>query len=91
MWRKKLLLTIFLIIFSGSAAYAACEWPSWFKPQDYEECRWRGTAPICKGKCESGEIQILTDRSGCGGRRCETGSKVYCCKPKQTSFLKLWQ
>lgn len=64
-------------------AYAkSIDWPSWFHPSDFGPCQWRGKAPICRGKCESGETEIVKDKSG-GGHSCRTGSKSYCCQPKQ--------
>ena len=27
------------------------------QPTQSEECTWRGMAPFCKGRCESGEIK----------------------------------
>lgn len=48
------------------------------KDQDQPTCRWRGRAPFCKGKCESGEVQVSSDTSATG-EECWTGHKVLCC------------
>jgi hypothetical protein len=49
-------------------------------------CVWRGTAPICSGRCNANEIQV--DVSGSGrvrageprfGETCFSGSKALCC------------
>ena len=41
-------------------------------------CQWRGTAPFCNGKCDSGEVQVASDLDA-GGHECWTGHKVLCC------------
>lgn len=49
-------------------------------------CEWRGTAPICEGRCEPGEInpQSASDADDARyerfGASCITGVKTYCCK-----------
>merc|ERR1712043_44051 len=44
-------------------------------------CRWRGTAPICKGQCEMGET--ICDEDPCANGEehcCVTGTKYFCCR-----------
>lgn len=43
-------------------------------------CRWRGTAPICDGKCLQGETQTQPPEGTYGGAPCWTGSRAYCCR-----------
>lgn len=51
-------------------------------------CAWRGTAPICDGKCQSGEFGVVRSKDGHElpryasgfGARCATGGKIYCCR-----------
>jgi hypothetical protein len=53
---------------------------------------WRGTAPICDGKCLPGEVEVQRSDTGDGGY-CVTGHKVLCrgrdatptCQPLQTN------
>jgi hypothetical protein len=49
-------------------------------------CEWRGTAPICAGECEPGEITFekvqdakYAQHEGFGNP-CTGGNKVYCCR-----------
>jgi Tachylectin len=50
---------------------------------------WRGTAPVCRGKCNPGEQQIAISNTGDGGY-CFSGHKVLChnssemCQGKET-------
>lgn len=46
---------------------------------DASDCRWFGTAPFCNGSCPVGYDHKLTSAKG-DGKRCSSGSKVYCCK-----------
>src|SRR5512134_2667234 len=49
-------------------------------------CEWRGTAPICDGACEQGEIAFARvgtpelARAPGFGQPCIGGAKVYCCR-----------
>jgi hypothetical protein len=50
-----------------------------------KSCKWRGTAPACKGKCEPGEIteEVAQDaesaRNVAFGESCFRGYKAFCC------------
>jgi chitinase len=48
------------------------------KDQEMPKCEWRGTAPLCNGKCHDGEVQVSSDTSATGDY-CWTGHKVLCC------------
>ncbi|ODM15752.1 hypothetical protein SI65_08986 [Aspergillus cristatus] len=48
-------------------------------PDNMPTCRWRGTAPFCKGKCHDGEVEVSSSMSGTGAS-CWTGHKVLCCE-----------
>lgn len=48
------------------------------KNQEMPTCRWRGSAPFCKGRCHSGEVQVTSDTKATG-KECWTGHKVLCC------------
>jgi len=50
-------------------------------------CRWDGTAPICSGSCNPGEIQVARGNGG-EGALCFTGSKAACCEPRIGSLLR---
>jgi chitinase len=41
-------------------------------------CLWKGTAPFCNGKCDTGYTATKTSKVG-DGKKCATGHKVYCC------------
>jgi hypothetical protein len=41
-------------------------------------CEWKGRAPFCNGKCDTGYTGVKTSKSG-DGKPCTTGHKVYCC------------
>ena len=57
---------------------------------DNLDCRWDGTAPICRGECKEGEVTKLasTDGRNMGkfkhsfGAACESGIKRLCCREK---------
>jgi hypothetical protein len=54
-------------------------------PAHDETCMWRGTAPFCKGRCQSGELNRAVSDDGAGtyanfGEPCLTGFKTYCCR-----------
>ena len=67
---------------SGSASVAGD--PVSLQPG--QTCEWRGTAPVCEGRCEPGEInpQSASDADDARytgfGASCITGVKTYCCK-----------
>ena len=48
------------------------------KRQVTAECKWFGTAPLCKGKCPSGWTSVKRSKTD-GGNPCITGSYVRCC------------
>lgn len=55
------------------------------------QCTWRGTAPLCNGKCLSGEFEGKKSPHGGEdytgyGSGCFTGSKKYCCKMNNCVF-----
>jgi hypothetical protein len=39
----------------------------------YGNCHWDGTAPICRGRCENGFVQVKIES-------CLSGHKAYCCE-----------
>ncbi|KAI1180783.1 carbohydrate-binding module family 18 [Nemania sp. FL0916] len=43
-----------------------------------DDCRWRGTAPLCNGHCNENEVTVELNRWG-DGKYCEDGNKAYCC------------
>jgi hypothetical protein len=85
---KKLFLVTFFLILGSSAVYAAScsdeRPPLWvqrlIEQGEKWDCRWYGSAPICKGKCPNGFVEIIRSKNECGqGNDCATGNKVYCC------------
>jgi len=42
---------------------------------DMPTCQWRGSAPFCKGKCHTGEVEVISDTAATGDE-CWTGHKV---------------
>jgi chitinase len=55
------------------------------QPVQNETCTWRGTAPICKGRCQPGELGRSASTDGKGtypnfGATCLSGVKAYCCR-----------
>ena len=43
----------------------------------FAQCVWRGTAPFCEGRCDSGMVVTRRESQGCA-----TGSKALCCPPE---------
>lgn len=58
-----------------------------------EQCVWRGTAPICDGRCEAGEVEqkqcIGGGDSQCG-QRCLIGHKALCCRVEKSPKASLF-
>jgi hypothetical protein len=54
--------------------------------EPHRNCEWRGTAPFCKGRCETGEIHPQAARNSEEaaypgfGADCVKGLKSYCCR-----------
>ncbi|KAF9456255.1 hypothetical protein BDZ94DRAFT_1276154, partial [Collybia nuda] len=47
------------------------------------DCKWSGTAPVCRGSCGAGTKQCAT--SSCGdGVCCTIGVKILCCTSNST-------
>ena len=49
---------------------------------DPKTCTWRGTAPLCNGRCHSGEVALESNSWG-SGDHCNDGLKFYCCAAAQ--------
>ena len=77
---------------TGWSNEGASDTGSWCCPPTSkgETCVWRGTAPICRGRCQAGESTRDWSRNGIGlytkkhysdfGATCIDGGKVYCCR-----------
>ncbi|GMT36470.1 hypothetical protein PFISCL1PPCAC_27767 [Pristionchus fissidentatus] len=70
-----------------SSISADCEGP------DCEaQCTWRGSAPVCMGECEDGELKKKEAATAAEakpyettfGKECWYGKKWYCCKQNVT-------
>ncbi|KAM5541622.1 hypothetical protein V8D89_004812 [Ganoderma adspersum] len=49
-----------------------------------QNCQWRGTANICNGVCNVGEITLAVDSWGTGAK-CSLGHKAFCCQSGLTA------
>ena len=49
---------------------------------DPKTCTWRGTSPLCNGRCHPGEVALESNPWG-DGHHCNNGLKFYCCAAAQ--------